>query len=240
MDERFIRTQMLLGQEGLDALLGAHVAVFGLGGVGSYAVEALARCGVGELSLIDDDAYTASNLNRQLYATRSALGEKKVIEAKKRIADIDPDIKVHVYPLFFDERTQKQIDFSAFSYVIDAIDTVSAKLLLILLSKQAQVPVVSCMGTGNKLHPEQLEFADIAKTSVCPLARVMRRELKNRGIVHVDVLYSKEEPVRCAFLPMSEKKVVPGSVSFVPSVAGLMLAGKAIRELAAVEGEELS
>lgn len=233
----FSRSEELLGREGLQKLANSRIAVFGIGGVGSYVVEALARAGVGSLTLVDHDEVSLTNLNRQLVALRSTMGKKKVLVAKERILDINRDAVVHTYDTFFGEETADLFDFSAFDYVIDAVDTVSAKLLLIEKAKEAGIPVISCMGTGNKLNPSCFQIADISKTSVCPLAKVMRAELKKRRIKKVKVLFStevvakkkrKEPPLE---VRSGSKRPVPGSVSFVPGTAGLMIAGEVIRDL---------
>ncbi len=224
--EQFIRTEWLIGQEGLQKLANSHVTVFGLGGVGGYVVEALARAGVGELSLVDKDDISVSNLNRQILALNSTVGKPKTEVAAARVADINPEIKVHLYQEFFLPDNAAEFPFPDWDYVVDAIDTVTAKIALVERSKAAGVPIICSMGTGNKLHPEMFEVADISKTSVCPLAKVMRRELKTRGITHVKVVYSKETP-----LDMGQR--TPGSISFVPPVAGLILAGEVIKDLTA-------
>ena len=222
----FSRSEELLGREGLQKLANSRIAVFGIGGVGSYVVEALARAGVGSLTLVDHDEVSLTNLNRQLVALRSTMGKKKVLVAKERILDINRDAVVHTYDTFFGEETADLFDFSAFDYVIDAVDTVSAKLLLIEKAKEAGIPVISCF-----------QIADISKTSVCPLAKVMRAELKKRRIKKVKVLFStevvakkkrKEPPLE---VRSGSKRPVPGSVSFVPGAAGLMIAGEVIRDL---------
>ena len=220
----FSRSEELLGKEGLKILAEAKIAVFGIGGVGSFVVEALARSGVGTLTLVDHDVVSLTNLNRQLVALRSTIGRKKVLVAKERIMDINQDAVVHTYDTFFGAETAELFDFSAFDYVVDAVDTVSAKLLLIEKAKEAGVPVISCMGTGNKLDPSRLEVTDIYKTSVCPLARVMRRELKKREIRRLKVVYSTEEPVKTG-------SRTPGSIAFVPPAAGLMAAAEVVRDL---------
>lgn len=248
----FSRSEQLLGKEGLRILADSRVAVFGIGGVGSYTVEALARAGVGNLTLVDHDEVSLTNLNRQLIALRSTIGKKKVQIAKERILDINQDAVVHTYDTFFSAETADLFDFSAFDYVVDAVDTVSAKLLLIEKAKEAQVPVISCMGTGNKLDPSCFQIADISKTSVCPLAKVMRSELKKRRIKKVKVLFSTEIPPtekKRRLGLAEEKKVVletrsgsgrpvPGSVSFVPPVAGMMIAGEVIRDLVSLKGKK--
>ena len=227
MEERFSRTALLLGENGVDRLRKSRVAVFGVGGVGSFTVEALARMGVGHITLVDPDRVAESNLNRQLIALHSTLGEYKVDAAKARILDINPEAQVEALKLFYLPENADSFDVSRFDCIVDAIDTVSAKIELIVRAKNAGVPIVSSMGTGNKLRPEMLEISDISKTSVCPLARVMRRELRARGIKELTVVYSKEEAIKPredVFLENSKKTV--GSISFVPSVAGLMIASK--------------
>lgn len=234
MQNAFSRMEILLGEEGVNKLASAKIAVFGLGGVGSYVVESLARCGVGSLTLVDHDTISLTNINRQLFALRSTVGKSKVQVAKERIRDIDENILVHTYETFYNEDTAGMFDLHSFDYIVDAIDTVTSKLLLIEHSKACGVPILSCMGTGNKLNPSRFEITDISKTSVCPLAKVMRAELRKRGIRKVKVLYSKEKPVKVT--KTEEKKgnaerPVPGSVSFVPSVAGLMIAGEVVRDI---------
>lgn len=245
----FSRSETLLGRDGLLRLAGSHVAVFGIGGVGSYVAEALARAGVGTLTLIDHDEVSITNLNRQLVALRSTIGRKKVQVAKERINDINADAVVHTYETFFCSKNADLFDFSAYDYIVDAVDNVSAKLLLIEKAKENHRPIISCMGTGNKLDPSCFQIADISKTSVCPLAKVMRTELKKRKIKKVKVLFSTEidprEKKRRLGLkvekhPAEEKREktgrpVPASVSFVPGVAGLMIAGEVIRELSGCE-----
>lgn len=232
MEERFSRTQMLIGDDALAMLGAARVAVFGIGGVGSYAVEALARAGVGELDLIDGDIVALSNINRQLIALDSTLGKPKAEVAKERVRDINPNIKVNARAIFFDAETANSFDFSQYDYVLDAIDSVSNKILLIECAKSANAPIISCMGMGNKLDPSAIEVADISKTSVCPLARVVRQQLKKRGISHLKTVFSKEIPINVCS-NADDKKRVPGSVSFVPSVAGLIMASEAIKDIIA-------
>ena len=231
----YARTELLLGSDGMDKLKSAKVAVFGLGGVGGYVVEALARSGVGALELIDHDTVSITNINRQLLATRSTVGQSKAEAAKNRVLDIDPDISVTVQECFFGPDTADSFDFSKYSYVVDAIDTVTGKLALVQAAKAAGVPIISSMGTGNKLDPTKFQIADITKTSVCPLARIMRKECAKRGIKHLKVLFSTEDPL-CPGLPDSEelpegRRALPGSVAFVPSVAGLIIAGEVIKDL---------
>lgn len=234
MLHEYSRTELLIGEAGVEKLRNSTVAVFGVGGVGSYVVEALARAGVGELILVDHDQVSLTNLNRQLIALHSTIGKEKTLVAKERIRDINPEIKVRTYEIFFMPDTENLFDFSEYDYVVDAIDTVTAKLLLIMKAKEAGVPIISCMGTGNKLNPGCFEITDISKTSVCPLAKVMRQELKKRGIKKVKVLYSKELPVRSVESEEtkgSAKRPVPGSISFVPAAAGLQIAGEVVRDL---------
>ena len=244
----FSRTQLLLGPEGMKKLSESRVAVFGIGGVGGYAVEALARSGVGALDLIDDDKVCLTNINRQIIATRKTVGKYKVDVAEERIHDINPDCVVKTYKTFYMPDTASQFDFSEYDYVIDAIDTVTGKLELIEQAKKAGTPIISSMGAGNKLDPTAFEVTDLNKTSVCPLAKVMRRECKKRGIKSLKVVYSKEEPIRpledmsiscrqhCICPPGAERKCterrdIPGSTAFVPSVVGLIIAGEVIKDL---------
>ena len=236
MDDLFARTRLLLGQDGLDRLAAARVAVFGVGGVGGYVVEALARSGVGALDLIDSDTVDATNLNRQIIATVDAIGRSKVEVAAERVASINPSCVVRAHQCFFLPETAGQFDFAAFDYVIDAVDTVSAKIALVEAAFAAGVPIVSSMGAGNKLDPTAFRVADIYETSVDPLARVMRRELRRRGIPSLKVVYSTEPPLVPADDDMAVKdgtRPAPGSVAFVPSVAGLILGGEVVKDLAA-------
>ena len=219
------RTVKMLGEEAVKILGNARVAVFGLGGVGGNCVEALARAGVGHLTLIDADTVDETNLNRQLIATRATVGMEKTEAAKERILSLNPDCDVTALKMFYGAETADSFDVSRYDYIADCIDSVSSKLQLIERCTEAGTKIISCMGTGNKLHPEMLEISDITKTSVCPLARVMRRELKARGIGHLTVLFSTESPIS------AEGGRTPGSVSFVPSCAGIMIAGKIIRDL---------
>ena len=239
MNEYENRTARLIGEDAVERLHAARVAVFGIGGVGSFAAEAIARAGVGSIDLIDADRVSPSNINRQLIALRSTVGEYKVDVMASRIRDIRPETVVRTYPVFYDAETADTFDFSRYDYIVDAIDTVSSKLLMIERAASAGTPLISSMGTGNKLHPERFQIADITKTSVCPLARVMRRELKKRGIEHLKVLFSDEVPLTPA-APAEEtagevvKRNSPASISFVPSAAGLMIAGEVIRSLASL------
>ncbi len=234
MLNEFSRTELLLGEEAADRLAAMKIAVFGLGGVGSYTAEALARCGVGSLTLVDYDTIEMTNINRQLYALHSTIGRAKTQVAKERIRDINEDILVHTYETYYNEETAAMFDFSAFDYVVDAIDMVTSKLLLIQQAKAAGTPLISCMGTGNKLDPTKFEITDISKTSVCQLAKVIRTELRKRGIKKVKVLYSKEKPIKVGH--GQERRggtdhPTPGSISFVPSVAGLLLAAEVVKDL---------
>ena len=228
------RTEILLGAESIKKLEKATVAVFGIGGVGGFAAEALARSGVGNLELIDHDTVSVSNINRQIVALHSTVGKYKVDVMKDRILDINPEINVVAHKCFYLPETAAQFDFSKYDYVVDCIDTVTGKLQLVEAAKAAGIPIICSMGAGNKLDPAAFEVADISKTSVCPLAKVMRRELKKRNIKGVKVVYSKEEPVEAKVKVQADsRKSVPGSCAFVPSVAGLILAGEVIKDLAA-------
>lgn len=238
MHEQFLRTQMLLGTDALERLQKARVAVFGIGGVGGYTVEALARSGIGQLDLIDSDTVSISNINRQILATHSTVGMPKVEAARQRVLDINPDCVVRTHAVFYTPDTAEQFDFSQYDYIVDAIDTVTGKLALVERAYAVGTTIICCMGTGNKLDPTAFEVADISKTSMCPLARVMRKELGKRGIKHLKVVYSKEE----ALTPTGweeeaaalGKRQIPGSVAFVPGTAGLILAGEVIKDLAQV------
>ena len=236
MSERFDRTKRLLGADAMKKLNNAHVAVFGIGGVGGHAVDALARSGIGTLTIVDSDEVSVSNINRQLIATTKSVGRKKVQVMKEHLLEINPDLKVEVYDCFFLPETEEQFNFYKFDYVIDAVDTVTAKLALVEACEKAHTPIISSMGAGNKLNPAAFEVADIYKTSVCPLAKVMRRELKKRDIKHLKVVYSKEvplEPIEDEDFVSDEKRqrrATPGSVAFVPSVAGLILAGVVVKD----------
>lgn len=248
MSERFSRTEMLLGEKAMNRLANAHVAVFGVGGVGGYTAEALVRSGIGRITLVDSDTVAESNINRQIIATTKTIGRYKTEVMKERALEINPDIKIEEHRIFYLPETAEQFDFTQYDYVVDAVDTVTAKLSLVEAANRAEVPIISCMGAGNKLNPCAFEITDIYKTSVCPLAKVMRRELKQRGIKKLKVLYSTEEAIKPQTRKeehreetTNEKKVditkeirrrsTPGSVAFVPSVAGLMIAGAVIRDL---------
>ncbi len=243
MKEQLARTALLLGEEGMDRLARARVAVFGVGGVGGFTVEALARSGIGALDLIDDDRVALSNLNRQLIALHSTVGRHKVDVLCERVHDIDPDIRVVPHRCFFMPENADSFDFTQYDYVVDAIDTVTAKLELVLRCQKAGTPIISAMGAGNKLDPTRFEVTDIYKTSVCPLARVMRQELKKRGIRKLKVVYSREEPRKPQDKPQetlpdtpqrtgAARRSAPGSTAFTPSVAGLILASEVVRDLA--------
>jgi tRNA A37 threonylcarbamoyladenosine dehydratase len=251
MLNQFSRTQLLFGQEGMEKLYHARVAVFGIGGVGGYTVEALARSGIGTLDLIDDDRVCLTNLNRQLHATRSTVGHYKVDVAEQRILEINPDAVVHTYKTFYAPQTADQFDFTQYDYVVDAIDTVTGKIELVEQAQKAGVPIISSMGAGNKLDPTAFEVADIYETSVCPLARIMRYELKRRGIRKLKVVYSKEPAMtpiddmtiscraHCICPPgtarkCTQRRQVPGSNAFVPSVVGLIIAGEVVKDLSGV------
>ena len=244
MLEQFSRTQLMFGADGIAKLAGSRVAVFGVGGVGGYTVEALARSGVGALDLIDDDKVSVSNINRQIIALNSTVGRYKVDAARERVLDINPDCKVTVYRTFFMPETAGQFDFSQYDYVIDAIDTVTGKIEIIMQAKAAGVPVISSMSAGNKLDPTAFRVADIYKTSVCPLAKVIRREMKKRGVKKLKVVYSEELPMKSLGEQDTEetsdqrsgkpKRFVPGSNAFVPSVVGLIIAGEVIKDLTGV------
>lgn len=252
MLNQFSRTELLFGKEGMERLYAARVAVFGIGGVGGYTVEALARSGIGTLDLIDDDRVCLTNVNRQILATHKTIGQYKVDVARERILEINPAAQVNVYKTFYTPDTADQFDFSRYDYIVDAIDTVTGKLEMICRAQAAGTPIISSMGTGNKLDPTALEITDIYKTSVCPLARVMRRELKKRGVRKLKVLYSQEPPLtpiddmaiscrtHCICPPgtarkCTERRQVPGSTAFVPAAAGLILAGEVVKDLLAAK-----
>jgi len=245
---QFSRSEILWGAEAQVKLANARVAVFGIGGVGGYAVEALARAGVGSITLIDDDKVCLTNINRQLHATHSTIGQYKTEVAKKRILDINPSAKVHIFNIFYGVKNTDEIDVSAYNYILDAIDTVACKLELISRCKDKNVPIISCMGAGNKLDASNFEVADIFETTLCPLAKVMRKELRARNIDKLKVVYSKEVPIvpvetaktsckhNCICPPdvartCNVRRQIPGSVSFVPSVAGLIMAGEVVKDL---------
>lgn len=232
MKEEFLRSEMLLGKSAMETLKNAHVAVFGVGGVGGNAVEALVRSGVGHIDIIDNDTVSVSNINRQVFALHSTVGFPKVLAAKNRLLDINPELDIVTYNVFFTPDNSKDFDFSKYDYVVDAIDTVTSKIELIKCCKAVDTPIISSMGTGNKLNPSMLKIDDISKTSVCPLARVMRYELKKRNICKVKVLYSEETPIKPLFEEKNdERRSTPGSVSFVPPVAGIIIASEIIKDL---------
>lgn len=230
MNSEFERTALLLGDEAMERLYAASVAVFGVGGVGGYAVEALARCGVGKITLIDSDAVSVSNINRQIIATTKTVGRLKVEVAKERILEINPKAEVEIYPIFYSAETAGNFNLSSYDYIVDAIDSVKSKLLLIKNAKDAGVPIISSMGAGNKLDPTAFSVSDISKTSVCPLAKTIRCELRKMGIFHLKVVYSKEEPKK-VFID-DKNRHAPASISFVPSVVGLILAGEVVKDIA--------
>ena len=247
MLNQFSRTELLIGEDGIEKLKNAKVAIFGIGGVGSFVVEGLVRAGVGNFVLVDDDKVCLTNLNRQIIATRKTVGKFKVDIAKERILEINPNANVEVYQKFFMPDSEEILD-NTVSYIVDAVDTVTAKIELVVRANKLNIPIISCMGTGNKLDPTSFEVTDIYKTSICPLAKVMRKELRNRGIKKLKVVYSKEEPIKpdetlecscktgCICPPGTVRKCtarnqVPGSISFVPSVAGLIVAGEVIKDI---------
>ena len=231
MLENFSRTELLIGEKAVEKLANSRVAVFGVGGVGGYVVEALVRSGVGTLDLIDNDDVSISNINRQIIATTKTVGRSKVEVAKERALEINPDVKINIYQMFYTSETEGQFDFSQYDYVVDAIDTVGGKLSLVERAKSVGTPIICAMGAGNKLDPTRFEVADISETTVCPLARVMRTELKKRNISDVKVVYSKEIPQKSGLIDEKTGKSVPGSISFVPSVVGLIIAGEVIKDL---------
>lgn len=247
MQEQFGRTALLIGEDAMLRLEQAHVIVFGVGGVGGFVVEALARAGVGSIDIVDNDEVNVTNINRQIIALHSTIGRAKVDVMKERVEAINPSCKVTAHQCFYLPETADLFDFTKYTYVVDAVDTVTAKLQIITAAKEANVPVISCMGTGNKLDPSKFQVADVSKTSVCPLAKVMRKECKERGLKDVKVLYSTELPRKAepkllqAALDKEreqgsagQKRSIPASISFVPSVAGLMIAGEVVREIAHV------
>ena len=238
MSEEYTRTELLIGREGMERLRNASVLVFGVGGVGSHCIEALARSGVGHLTIVDNDVVSVTNINRQSIALHSTVGRYKTEAMKEKIRDIDPEITVNTYETFILSDNVAQVMTGYEDYIIDAVDTVTAKLSIVQTALEKGIPVISSMGTGNKLHPEMFEIDDISRTSVCPLCRVMRRELKARGIFHLKVLYSREKPVDISGRSSGEvtgaRRAVPASISFVPPAAGLLIAGEVIRELAGI------
>lgn len=239
MDEQFARTELVFGTEAMKKLNNARVAVFGVGGVGGYAVEALARSGVGKLDLIDNDTVSVSNLNRQIIALHSTVGRYKVDVAAERVKDINPECEVRTYKTFFLPETENEFDFSEYDYIIDAIDTVTGKIALVMKAKNAGTPIISAMGAGNKVDPSKFEVSDISKTYECPLARIMRKELRSRGINHLKVVYSKEKALApLESIATESGKIIPGSTAFVPSVAGMIIAGEVIKDIVGFNAEE--
>ncbi len=236
MTEQFSRTALLIGENGIQKLQNAKIAVFGIGGVGSYAIEGLARAGIGNFILVDNDKVDISNLNRQIIATHKTIGRPKVEIAKERILDINPNANIEIYQEFFMPNSKEILD-NTIDYIIDAVDTVTAKIELVVRANKLNIPIISCMGTGNKLDPTKFEVTDIYKTSICPLAKVMRKELKSKGIKELKVVFSKEEPIKPSYKAVEikkdnlNKKQPPGSISFVPSVAGLIIAGEVIKDI---------
>lgn len=230
MKEEFARTAMLIGADALDKLSSCRVAIFGIGGVGGYVAEALARSGIGHLDLIDNDTVNITNINRQIIATHDTIGQLKTEAMKKRILSINPNAVINTFNVFYLPENSGQFDFSEYDYIVDAVDTVTAKIEIIVNAKKKGTPVISSMGTGNKLDPTRFEIADIYKTSVCPLAKVVRHELKKRGVDKLKVLYSKEEPIKNNN-SSDNGKAIPASIAFVPSVAGLIIAGEVVKEL---------
>ncbi|WP_066502799.1 tRNA threonylcarbamoyladenosine dehydratase [Abyssisolibacter fermentans] len=238
MEESFIRTEMLIGKEALERLKNSTVAVFGIGGVGGFVTEALARCGIGKLVLVDFDTVSISNINRQIIALNSTVNKLKVDVIRDRIKDINPDIQVKSYAEVFNKDSSDKIMNNELDYVVDAIDMVSSKIHLIELCKKMNIPIISSMGTGNKINPTMLEVGDIYDTSICPLARVMRRELRKRNIESLKVVYSKEVPIkRDEYIPQDNSRPVPASISFVPSCAGLIIASEVVKDLAKIENK---
>ena len=237
--DRYCRTRFLLGEDGINKLKNAHVAVFGMGGVGGYVVEALARSGIGALTLVDHDTISKTNINRQIFATEDTIGKDKVTVAEERAKIINPRIRIHAKKTFYLPETAGEFNFAEYDYVVDAIDTVTGKMMLIQAAKTANTPIISSMGTGNKLDPTAFQVGDISETSVCPLARIIRKECKKRGIEKLKVVYSTEDPIKnphppddpaWAELPEG-RNALPGSVCFVPAVAGMIIAGEVIKDL---------
>ncbi len=236
MINQFSRTELLIGKEAIEKLQNAKVAIFGIGGVGSYVVEGLARVGIGKFILVDNDEVTITNINRQIIATTKTIGLPKVEVAKSRILEINPDAKVEIHQEFFMPESKGILD-NTVSYIVDAVDTVTAKIELVVRANMLNIPIISSMGTGNKINPTRFEVTDIYKTTICPLAKVMRKELRNRNIEKLKVVYSKEEPIKLDknLENASSKKQVPGSISFVPSVAGLIIAGEVVKDIIKAE-----
>lgn len=244
MMTQFLRTELLLGEEAVKKLSAARVAVFGIGGVGGYTCEALVRSGVGAFDLIDDDKVSLTNLNRQIIATQKTIGRDKVEVMKERMLDINPDTDVRIYKRFFLPENEDEFPFAEYDYIVDAVDTVTAKIALVMKAKEKGIPIISSMGAGNKLNADMFRVSDIYQTNVCPLAKVMRRELKKRGVEKLKVVYSEEKPIKpCADSLFgtdadrehSQKRAIPGSIAFVPSVAGLIMAGEVIKDLCGIK-----
>lgn len=231
MDEIYSRTQMLIGEDAVKILMDSHVIVFGAGGVGGYVVEALARSFVGEITVVDNDTVSVSNINRQILATHNSVGKLKVDVAKERILSINPQCKVHTFDTFFLPDNSDTFDFTQYDYIVDAIDTVSGKIELAKIAQEKKIPIIASMGTGNKLHPEMLEIADVSKTSVCPLARAMRNLCKKHGIKKLKVVYSKEESVRAEEQVIENGRAIPASSAFVPAAAGIIIASAVVNDL---------
>ena len=242
MVHEFSRMEIIIGTEAVEKLRQSKVAIFGIGGVGGYVVEGLARCGVGSFVLVDDDEVSITNINRQIIATTSTLGKSKVELARERILDINPNANVTIHQKFYLPETRDELVNDTYDYIVDAVDTVTAKIDLVLEAARLNIPIISSMGTGNKLNPTMLEVSDISKTSVCPLAKVMRKELKRRGINTLKVVYSKEEPIKAKQIiedKTSKKRQTPGSISFVPSVAGLIIASEVVKDIIYVAKNKL-
>lgn len=236
MENQFSRTKLLIGDDGIKKLNNAKVAIFGVGGVGSYVLEALTRAGVGNIIIVDNDVISESNINRQIIATHSTIGKDKVEVAKNRALDINPNVKIDAFKVLYNNENNNIIDKSV-DYIIDCIDTISSKIDLVVMAKKLNIPIISSMGAGNKLDPTKFEVTDISKTSVCPLAKIMRKELRNRNIKNLKVVYSKEEPIKVSMVNEENKKVT-GSISFVPSVAGLIIASEVVKDILKEEKDE--
>lgn len=231
MSEQFLRTEFLIGKDGIEKLKNARVAIFGIGGVGGYTAEALTRCGIGTIDIIDNDTINITNINRQIYALHSTLDQYKVDVAKQRMLDINPNVKVNTYKIFYMPETSHLFDFKNYDYIVDAIDTVTGKIELVMKAQEAGTPIICSMGTGNKMNPAMLEVADIYKTSVCPLAKVMRQELKKRRVKKLKVVYSKETPIKPTQVDDTSSRRTPGSNAFVPPAAGLIIASEVVKDI---------
>lgn len=231
MSEQFLRTEFLIGKDGIEKLKNARVAIFGIGGVGGYTAEALTRCGIGTIDIIDNDTINITNINRQIYALHSTLDQYKVDVAKQRMLDINPNVEVNTYKTFYMPETSHLFDFKNYDYIVDAIDTVTGKIELVMKAQEAGTPIICSMGTGNKMNPAMLEVSDIYKTSVCPLAKVMRQELKKRRVKKLKVVYSKETPIKPMQADNTGSRRTPGSNSFVPPTAGLIIASEVVKDL---------